>query len=90
MNVHLKNILPEQSSSSKEGMAVLVFKTNLQFKKDVALLEPVLNQATGILRWNVDRQDIDHVLRIETTCLVPQDIIQLVTNAGYHCEELPD
>lgn len=90
MNVHFKNIEPIHSSLPNKVITILVFKTNLQFKKDIRLLEPVLNQTVGILRWNVDREDIDKVLRIETNSLQPQEIINLVTRAGYVCEELPD
>jgi len=71
-------------------ITVLVFKTNLQFKKDVNRLSPVLGNVADIIRWNVDREDIDKVLRIETRVLTAQEIIRLVNNAGYFCEELPD
>lgn len=90
MNVHLKNIEVSHSSFTREGINILVFKTNLQYKKDIQLLAPLLNDATGILRWNVDRDDIDNVLRIETTTLLPQQVVALVTSAGYSCNELPD
>jgi hypothetical protein len=92
MNVHLKNknITGARPSFREMTNTVLVFKTNLQFKKDVNRLSPVLSNMSGILRWNVDREDIDKVLRIETRILTAQEIIRLVNNAGYVCEELPD
>ena len=89
MNVHFNNIILTGSSASSE-LQVLVFKTNLRLKKDLRLISPVLDKMAGILRWNVDQQDIDHVLRIETLCLQEQEIIALVTGAGYCCEQLPD
>jgi hypothetical protein len=92
MNVHLKNknITGARPSFREMTNTVLVFKTNLQFKKDVNRLSPVLSNMSGILRWNVDREDMDKVLRIETRILTAQEIIRLVNNAGYVCEELPD
>lgn len=90
MNVHFENITTIQSSKREKDPQVLVFKTNLQYKKDINQLAPVLNIFRGILRWNVDMNDIDKVLRIETKQLVAQDIIRLVRGAGYFCEELPD
>lgn len=91
MNVHFKNIQPAVSSVlAKRPVQILVFKTNLQYKKDIRCVEPLLNSHTGIMCWNVDRHDIDNVLRIETIYVPPQDIIQLLSNAGYFCEELPD
>lgn len=77
-------------SSPRTVANVLVFKTNLQLKKDLRLISPVLNKEPGILRWNVDQQDVDNVLRIETQCLQEQEVIALVTGAGYCCEQLPD
>ena len=79
-----------RSSEREKRVQVLVFKTNLQFRKDVQLLAPILNATRGIIRWNVDHDDIDNVLRIETVQPGVEDIIRIVTNAGYFCEELPD
>lgn len=90
MNVHFNNINNAHSSSRTAGMQVLVFKTNLRFKKDLRQVSPVLNNEPGILKWNVDLADVDKVLRIETTRLTEQDVITLVTDAGYCCVALPD
>jgi hypothetical protein len=91
MNVHFKNIKPAVSSVFiKRPVQVLVFKTNLRFKKDLRQIEPLMNTQPGIMCWNVDREDTDHVLRIETMHLQAQDIIRLMNHAGYFCEELPD
>jgi hypothetical protein len=91
MNVHFKNINPALSSVlRKRPVQVLVFKTNLRSGKAIRHLEPLLNNHPGIMCWNVDRDDIDNVLRIETMHLQAWEIISLVTNAGYFCEELPD
>lgn len=75
---------------TKKGLRVLVFKTNLVSAKDIHRISPVMGDTPGILRWNVDEHDIDNVLRIETSWLLPGDIIRVLTNAGYVCEELPD
>ena len=47
-------------------MQVLVFKTNLRSRRHVSILEPVLAVHPYINQWNVDLQDRDKVLRIET------------------------
>lgn len=75
---------------SEKRVQVWVFKTNIRFKKDLLLIAPLLDRTPGILNWNVDRGDIDKVLRIESLHLQAQHIIDLVQQAGYHCEELPD
>ena len=69
---------------------VLVFKTNIRFRQDVGRVAPLLDSAPGITRWNVDREDIDNVLRIESGSMDAQEVINLVRQAGYYCEELPD
>lgn len=84
------NTIVKPTSYLKQSLQVLVFKTNLQSKKDILHISPLMGDTPGILKWNVDQQDIDNVLRIETDWLLPEDIIRLVTNVGYLCEELPD
>ena len=77
-------------SYRKQSLQVLVFKTNLQYEEDLKHISPLMGTTPGIIKWNVDQHDIDNVLRIETAWLLPQDIIRMVTGAGYLCEELPD
>lgn len=72
------------------ALEVLVFRTNIRFKKDLKLIGPVLDKQAGVQRWNVDREDSDKVLRVESRTLRAGDIIQLVTRAGFDCEELPE
>jgi hypothetical protein len=71
-------------------MNILIFKTNISRKKDVGVIEPLLSADESIVRWNVDREDTDNVLRVVTTSNDPIDIIKTINEAGYHCEELPD
>lgn len=71
-------------------MQVFVLKTNIRYKKHLKEVAPLLNGQQNILRWNVDLQDRDRVLRIESAALPVNDIIQLIQNAGFHCEELAD
>ena len=71
-------------------MQILVFKTNIRYKKHVTMVEPHLNRTKGILRWNVDLDDKDKILRIEAGNLHPQAVEAAVKDAGYFCEELKD
>jgi hypothetical protein len=71
-------------------MPILIFKTNIRFKKDLKKVEPVLNANDTILKWNIDRQDIDKVLRIEAKTDNFEEIINTIQQEGYLCEELPD
>lgn len=69
-------------------MDILVFKTNVESKKQVRKLFSVLRPMSGISRWNVDLHDIDKVLRIEAISLSPRSIETVLQQAGYFCKEL--
>ncbi|HEY3404491.1 MAG TPA: hypothetical protein VGK59_13975 [Ohtaekwangia sp.] len=69
---------------------VLVFKTDIRDEKDLGRVATQLNRQRNILRWNVDQTDIDNILRIESYAFRPEDVIALISEAGFRCEELPD
>jgi copper chaperone len=69
-------------------MNILVFKTNIRYKKQLRQVQPVLNNIEGLYKWNVDFQDNDKVLRLETTNVSPTKIQSLLNQLGYYCEEL--
>ena len=70
-------------------MEVLVFKTNLRYKKQVNELTPHMNNLQGVLRWNVDLDDSDKILRVEANELCcPRKVEDTLVQAGYFCEEL--
>jgi hypothetical protein len=75
----------------KETLAdILVFKTNVCQESDLQKVAAVISEDGRIRRWNVDQDDIDNVLRIESSHLHPEDVIELIRKAGFYCEELPD
>lgn len=69
-------------------MEVLVFKTNLRFKKQITAVTPHINNLQGITRWNVDLYDKDKILRIESIDLSLRMVEVILQHAGYYCEEL--
>jgi hypothetical protein len=69
---------------------VLVFKTNISSEYEIERLKELFAYHENIIRWNVDRQDVDKVLRIECGIINPITIVNLLRNAGFECEELPD
>lgn len=66
---------------------ILLFKTNLE-DGSKELLKSLLGKEAGVEEWNVDLSDEDRVLRIISTTLSHQYIIQLIKNNGYECCEL--
>jgi copper chaperone len=69
-------------------MEILVFKTNIRYKKQLVQIGRQLEELPGILQWNVDMQDCDKVLRIQARNVDPQSIARSLQQAGYACEEL--
>lgn len=70
---------------------VFVFKTNLVSDEHIRKISFLLNNHPSIQKWNVDREDIDRVLRIVPKAPIePGEIIQAVQKAGFSCEELTD
>lgn len=71
-------------------MQVLIFKTDIRFKSDLNRVLPVFHAESRIKKWNIDTADIDNVLRIESLEMNATEVIQLINQSGYCCEELPD
>ena len=61
MNVHFMQTIIKPPAFRKQSMQVLVFKTNLQYEKDLIHISPLLGNTPGIIRWNVDQHDVDNV-----------------------------
>ena len=70
--------------------SVIIFKTNIETEQDVSRVASVFSNQPHILRWTVDREDIDHVLRIESKGADELEIKQRVEYAGFMCEDLAD
>ena len=72
-------------------MHLLLFETDIRSRKKVRRLTSLLNGHSDILRWSVDLEDIDNVLRIEATAnLMHNDIISMIKNRGFYIVELKD
>lgn len=71
-------------------MEIHVFKTDAYTKKRVNALATHLGNLEGIIKWNVDLQDVDKVLRIECHSLSAGAIEKSLQRAGYFCEALED
>jgi len=67
---------------------ILIFKTNICSESDRDLLQPILDNHQSILNWNVDLQDCDFVLRIESETLDHAEVIELLNTHGFECCEL--
>ncbi|WP_353779251.1 hypothetical protein [Winogradskyella sp. 3972H.M.0a.05] len=81
-------ISPSYSNHAKE-LKIQIFKTNIKAESDLNTLKPLLDSISYIIKWSIDLEDIDKVLKIEShESLSEEDIINLVKSRGYYCEEL--
>lgn len=69
-------------------MEILVFKTNLSDQGRVHAAAALLDTCPGIIKWNVDLQDCDYVLRVISNSAGAGEITDLLLNNGHYCEEL--
>jgi len=69
-------------------MHILIYKTNIKYKRDLQHIAPVINSIASVTGWHIDRTDIDKVLRIESTDNDSEAIRNKIQYAGYACEEL--
>ena len=58
--------------------------------KHVQRLYSLLKSIQGVLKWNIDTEDVDKVLRVEVVSVAPGKIEMTLQNAGYYCKELED
>lgn len=71
-------------------MHILIFKTNIETEDAQKEIASLLSAEASVVGWNIDREDIDKVLRIESHINNTTDIIHRISKAGFICEELPD
>ncbi|MCK0192382.1 hypothetical protein [Arenibacter sp. F20364] len=72
-------------------MELLIFQTDIKSKNKVKSIGPLLNNHSNILKWTIDLEDIDNVLRIEANKnLLEEEVIELVKVQGFSIKALPD
>ena len=67
---------------------ILIFKTNIQTEFDKLRIKNVLDASLKVLKWNIDMDDVDRVLRIVSDSLTPDQIISVMDYVGFECAEL--
>lgn len=66
---------------------VHVFKTDVHTTEQYQALN-VLNDREGIRDWSIDLEDCDNVLRVVGSGITPGNIIRIMDQLGFCCEEL--
>lgn len=72
-------------------MEILVFRTSLKYKKDIKVISSYLNAQDTIIKWNVDFEDWEKILRVEARIsLSVNQLISEIKKLGFECSELED
>lgn len=66
----------------------LKFKTNMDCGHCVARVKPFLDKLEGVSAWNVDTDNSDKILTVESSGATSDDIINAVENVGFDIEKL--
>ena len=69
-------------------MKTLKFKTNIECSSCEARVKPFLDKKEGIVSWQVDTDNADKILTVETETLVAKDIIKTIKRTGFVAEEI--
>jgi hypothetical protein len=67
---------------------ILIFKTNIRTEFDKLRIKNVLDASHKVLKWSIDMEDVDHVLRVISDSLSPEQIISVLDYVGFECAEL--
>jgi copper chaperone len=66
----------------------LQFKTNINCSGCIAKVTPFLNDAEGISHWEVDTNNKDKILSVESDGITEAEVIKKVQEAGFKIELL--
>ena len=69
---------------------ILVFKTNIRSHDEKERLASAFAAMEGIIKWTVDCEDVDCVLRVVTNECCAEELMDAVHKTGFDCVELPD
>ena len=62
------------------------FKTNINCSGCVAAVKPQLDNAEGILQWDVDTTNKEKILTVRSEGITEQQVIDTIKKAGYKAE----
>lgn len=70
-------------------MNLLIFRTDIETKEKVETVKPFLNNHSNIVKWSIDLEDIDKVLKVKfTEDLSEKDVIKEISTHGFNCDVL--
>ncbi|WP_347052562.1 hypothetical protein [Flavobacterium olei] len=68
--------------------SIHIFKTNIKQIAPNCVIDQTLTNHLDIQQWSIDLEDVDCVLRVVSEKLTPREIMNLINQNGYECQEL--
>lgn len=70
-------------------MNLSIFRTDIKTEEKVETIKPFLNSHSNIIKWSIDLEDIDNVLKVNfTEDLSEKDMINEIKTQGFYCDVL--
>ena len=66
----------------------LQFKTNINCGGCIARVKPELDNAKGIREWNVDTDNPDKILTVQSEGITANEVIAIIQSKGFKAETL--
>ena len=75
----------------KSRTKLFLFKTDIETKNKVKTIKLFLDSHPSVIKWSIDIQNIDNVLKIEAkNDLSKNHIINQIKTQGFYCYPLAD
>lgn len=66
----------------------LKFKTTINCGNCVRTVTPFLNELEGVQSWNVDTENADKILTIETESVSADTVVETIEDLGFDIDKL--
>lgn len=84
----MNTISPFYQNSDK-CITIYILKTNIADKTSINTIKLLLNSNPNIIKWSLDLEDIDKVLKVESTNkMSEEELIEQIKSRGIFCEVL--
>ena len=69
-------------------MKILTFTSNIACNSCLSKVKPFLDELEGVIKWEVDIENPQKILTVQSNELSADQIQEAVIKAGYHLEDL--
>ena len=73
---------------SNNKRAILIFRTSIMTELEIERIKILFAQDSQIHKWNVDFEDLEKVLRIESHGITETDVINILHTINIYISEL--